>query len=344
MRTFSIAGRPVGPGAPCFVIAEAGVNHNGDAALALRLVDAAAAAHADAVKFQTFRAEAVAAAEAPKAAYQQASTGGAESQLDMLRRLELSTDGHHAVVERCRDRGILFLSTPFDEQSADFLDAMGVPAFKIPSGELTNAALVSHVARKGRPMIVSTGMATLGEVDEAIRTIAASGNPPVALLQCVTNYPADPATANLRAMHAMAAAFDVPTGYSDHTRGVETALAAVALGACIVEKHFTLDRLLPGPDHAASLEPGELAQLIAQAESQAEHANDFFHFTSRINDHCSQADKAALVEAMWSVAYANGVLDASEIHVISKIAGLLNVPHGEYIAAKLRAKQAAGLD
>jgi N,N'-diacetyllegionaminate synthase len=255
--TFSI-----GPGKPCFVIAEAGVNHNGDIAIALRLVDAAVRAGVDAVKFQTFKADRIVSQAASKAEYQLRTTSADESQLHMLRRLELSIDAHRELVCYCEDRGMLFLSTPFDEDSADELERLGVAAFKIPSGEITNLDLVRHVAHKGKPVILSTGMAYLGEVETALRTIRDTGNSEVILLHCVSNYPADACDANLRAMGVMRDAFQVPVGYSDHTLGTEVALAAVALGACVVEKHFTLDRTMSGPDHTASLDPDDLASLV----------------------------------------------------------------------------------
>jgi len=257
-----IAHRKVGPGQPCFIIAEAGVNHNGDLPLAKRLVDAAVAAKADAVKFQTFKAQRLVTRMAPKAAYQARATGGGESQYEMLRRLELSAQAHRELLGLCQAQGILFMSTPFDEESADLLDGLGVAVFKIPSGELTNLPLLTHVARKGRPMIVSTGMSTLEEVELAVRTMEESGNRAMILLHCVSSYPADPADANLRAMETLAETFQVPVGYSDHTPGIEVAIAAVARGACVIEKHFTLDRRLPGPDHRASLEPNGLTALV----------------------------------------------------------------------------------
>ncbi len=262
MRSFEIANRIIGPGQPCFVIAEAGVNHNGSLLLARQLIDAAVEAGADAVKFQTFRTEALVTADAPMARYQQDNTGATESQFTMLKRLELDVDAHRELIEYCRARAILFLSTPFDEGSADLLDELGVSAFKIPSGEVTNLPFLAHVARKGRPLILSTGMCTLGEVETAVAAIRAAGDPPLSLLHCVSNYPATPASSNLRAMHTMAVAFDVPVGFSDHTLGIEVALASVALGACILEKHLTLDCNLPGPDHKASLEPGSLKALV----------------------------------------------------------------------------------
>jgi len=262
-RPFAIAGREIGGGAPCFVIAEAGVNHDGDVRRALELVDVAVAAGADAVKFQTFAADRLATRDAPKAAYQQTASGAAESQHVMLARLELSAEAHRSVFEHCARRGIAFLSTPFDERSADFLGELGVAAFKTPSGELTNLPFLAHVARFGKPLIVSTGMSTLADVEAGVAAVEAAGAHHLALLHCVSNYPAAPATANLRAMETLTRAFGFPVGYSDHTLGTAVALAAVALGASIVEKHVTVDRARAGPDHGASLEPDEFRALVA---------------------------------------------------------------------------------
>ena len=259
---FPIGARQVEWGHPCFLIAEAGGNHNGDVGMARRLIDAAKEAGADAVKFQTFSAERLVTADAPQAAYQIRNLGVAEGQYAMLKRLELSEDAHRELLQHCEARGILFLSTPFEEESADFLESLGVTAYKIPSSEITNTPFLAHVACKGKPLIVSTGMSTMEEVHEAVAVIRQSGNPPLALLHCVSNYPAAPEDINLRAMATLREAFGVPVGYSDHTQGLEIALAAVALGACIIEKHFTLDRALPGPDHKASLEPTELQNLV----------------------------------------------------------------------------------
>ena len=263
LKPIDIAGRKVGPGQPCFVIAEAGVNHNGSQEIALKMIDTAKVAGADAVKFQTFDAERTVTLDAPLAAYQRQATGIDESQFQMLKRLELSPDAHRELQAFCRERDLLFLSTPFDEKSADFLEVLGIPAFKIPSGEITNLPFLEHVARKRRPVIVSTGMSSFEEVGAAVDIIRKTGNNNLILLHCVSAYPARAADANLRAMHTMATAFDVPVGYSDHTLGVEVALAAVALGACVIEKHFTLDRNLSGPDHRASLEPDELRTLVS---------------------------------------------------------------------------------
>ena len=257
----AIGGRRIGGPEPPFIVAEAGVNHNGSPELALRLVDAAAEAAADAVKFQTFSADALATADAPQAAYQRRQSP-AGSQLEMLRGLELSLSALHACRERARDRGITFLSTPFDVASVQVLADLGVPAFKIGSGDLTNLVLLRAAARHGLPLILSTGMASLDEVDAAVADLRGHGDPPLVLLQCTSAYPADAEDANLAAMATMRDRFGVPVGYSDHTLGIAVATAAAALGAAVIEKHLTLDRSLPGPDHAASLEPGEMADLV----------------------------------------------------------------------------------
>lgn len=262
MPAIEIAGRAIGDGHPCFVIAEAGVNHNGDPRLAGELVRVAAEAGADAVKFQTFAAERLATAAAPKASYQVARTERDESAQAMLRRLELDRDDHVQLIADCKSAGVMFLSSAFDEGSADMLDELGVDAFKVPSGEITNVSYLRHVAAKKRPLIVSTGMSTLEEVEVAVAAIRETADVPFVLLHCVSLYPAPLAGTNLRAMETMRARFGVPVGYSDHTEGLTAALAAVALGAAVIEKHFTVDRALPGPDHAASLEPDELRALI----------------------------------------------------------------------------------
>ena len=257
-----IGERSVGPGSPCLVIAEAGVNHNGSLEMALRLVDAAAGAGADVVKFQTFKAEEVVSPIAPKANYQVQTTGAAESQLEMVKKLELPPEAFGQIARHCRQRGIVFMSTPFDKGSVDLLDDLGVVAFKIGSGELTNLPFLSYVSAKGKPLILSTGMSNLQEVAAAVETVRAAGNRDLVILHCVSNYPAAPSSVNLRVMKTLEDEFRVPVGYSDHTEGITIPLAAVALGACIIEKHFTLDRSLPGPDHRASLEPGELEAMV----------------------------------------------------------------------------------
>ena len=245
-----------------FVIAEAGVNHNGSLDLALQLVDAAKASGADAVKFQTFRADQLATRSAHKAPYQERTTANSESQFEMLQRLQLDAAAHRRLIHHCRNAGIQFLSSPFDTQSADLLATMDVPLYKVPSGEITNLPFLEHLARKNRPLILSTGMSTLGEVEEAVQVLQFAGAIQLTLLHCVTEYPAPYAEVNLRAMQTLKSAFGLPVGYSDHTSGIEIAIAAVALGAEVIEKHFTLDRSLPGPDHSASLEPVELRQMV----------------------------------------------------------------------------------
>jgi N-acetylneuraminate synthase len=262
MQDIQVGNKLIGAAQPVFVIAEAGVNHNGDLQRARALIDVAVEAGADAVKFQTFQADRLATPDAPKADYQVQTTGDAESQFDMLRRLELSPDAHRELQSYCHERGIIFLSTPFDDVAVDLLDELGVPAFKISSGDLTNSPLLEHVASKGKPVILTTGMSELSELIEAVSVLNTAGCENPVLLHCVSNYPADTAEVNLRAMQTMRSAFDVPVGFSDHTEGIDVALAAVALGACVIEKHFTLDRTLPGPDHRASLEPAELRELV----------------------------------------------------------------------------------
>ncbi|MCS4116723.1 N-acetylneuraminate synthase [Salinibacter ruber] len=271
-----------------YIVAEAGVNHNGSMELARRLVEVAAEAGVDSVKFQTFRSGELTAEDAPKADYQTETTDADESQAEMLRRLELSPEQHNTIAEHCADQDLQFLSTPFDAQSAKFLvDEFNVPRIKIGSGELTNGPLLLRIARLGRPVILSTGMGTLGEVEQALSVLAygyvSDGDRPtseqldrafastdgqnaldqnVTVLHCVTEYPAPVEAANLRVMDTLREAFRLPVGLSDHTEGITIPVAAVARGATLIEKHFTLDRSLPGPDHEASLEPDELYEMV----------------------------------------------------------------------------------
>ena len=262
MDPILINSRKIGWGEPVFIIAEAGVNHNGDLQTAEEMVDIAAEAGADAVKFQTFRADEVVSAAAPKARYQIENTAEGGSQLEMLKRLELSPDAHCKLIERCHARGIIFLSTPFDFPSADLLERLSVPAYKVPSGEITNWPFLEHIASKGKPVILSTGMSDLNEVEQAVKVLRAAGCSELLILHATSSYPATAASANLRAMRTLSDSFHTPVGLSDHTMGIEVALAATALGACILEKHFTLDRSFAGPDHKASLEPAELRSLV----------------------------------------------------------------------------------
>ncbi|MDQ7822775.1 MAG: N-acetylneuraminate synthase [Candidatus Eremiobacteraeota bacterium] len=247
-----------------FLIAEAGVNHNGDLGLAMRLIDAACEAGADAVKFQTFRSERLVCRHAGKAEYQKLTTGEAESQLTMLKRLELDEENHRKLLGHCRGKGIEFLSSPFDLESIDLLAGLGLATLKIPSGEITNIPYLRKIGALGKKLIVSTGMATLGEIEQALGVLTEAGTARdcITILHCTTEYPAPFEEVNLLAMETLREAFKVKVGYSDHTEGIEVALAAVALGAEVLEKHFTLDKTLEGPDHRASLEPGELALLV----------------------------------------------------------------------------------
>ena len=246
------------------IIAEAGVNHNGDPALARQLIEVAAAAGADLVKFQTFSADRLVSAQAPKAEYQTRTTDTGESQHAMLRRLELDRGMHENLIQHCRENGIAFFSTGFDIESVDMLLELGLDRLKIPSGEMTNLPYLRHVGRQGRPVILSTGMACMDEIEAAIDALERSGTPRerITVLHCNTEYPTPMADVNLRAMLTIRDAFKVEVGYSDHTSGIEVAIAAVALGATVIEKHFTLDRDLPGPDHKASLEPDELKAMV----------------------------------------------------------------------------------
>ena len=246
------------------IIAEAGVNHNGDLELARRLIDAAAKAGVDLVKFQTFNANRQVTRTANKADYQSHTTDSKESQHEMLRRLELTADMHNELIAHCAARNIGFFSTGFDVESVDLLVSLGQDRFKIPSGEITNLPYLRHIGQLGKDVILSTGMATIGEIEAAIDVLEQAGTPRanITVLHCTTEYPTPMAEVNLRAMQSIHTTFGVAVGYSDHTPGIEVAIAAVAMGASVIEKHFTLDRSLPGPDHKASLEPAELKAMV----------------------------------------------------------------------------------
>lgn len=248
---------------PCYIIAEIGVNHNGSLDMARRLIDAAVAAKADAVKFQTFVADDLVTRQAKKADYQISNTANSGSQYAMLKALELSEEQFSEMKAYCVQSGIAFLSTPFSEAAADLLERVGVHAYKISSGDLTHLPLLRHVALKGLPIILSTGMGTLSDVEEALAMINGAGNTQVSLLHCVSNYPAAAEDCNLAALDTMAQAFGLPVGWSDHTIGSAISWAAVARGAKIIEKHITLDQSLPGPDHKASMEPLDFNAFVA---------------------------------------------------------------------------------
>ena len=245
-----------------YIIAEAGVNHNGDLSIAAELVRQAAKAGADAVKFQTFSAKALTTDSAQKADYQKATTDSMESQQDMLSRLELSKEDHIYLQKLCGECGIDFLSTPFDKPSIELLEELSIPVYKIPSGEITNYPHLVNIAKLNKPIILSTGMCSLGEVEAAVEVLKANGAKDITLLHCTTEYPAPKNEVNLKAMLTLRDKFNLKVGYSDHTEGIEIPVAAAALGALLIEKHFTLDKTMEGPDHKASLEPEELASMV----------------------------------------------------------------------------------
>lgn len=248
------------------IIAEAGVNHNGDLQKAIELIDIAAGSGANYVKFQSFKAEKLVSHFAQKADYQKNNMRGEEDlQFGMLKKLEMREEWYPVLIQRCQDKGIHFLSTGFDEESIDYLDDLEIPFYKIPSGEITNKPYLQHIARKGKEIILSTGMSNLQEIKDAVEIIVAEGieKSSITVLHCNTEYPTPMQDVNLLAMHQISKELDVKIGYSDHTLGIEVPFAAVALGAVVIEKHFTIDRTLPGPDHAASLEPQELKAMVS---------------------------------------------------------------------------------
>ncbi|MDD5129513.1 MAG: N-acetylneuraminate synthase [Candidatus Omnitrophica bacterium] len=262
MNKIQIGTRWVGNDLPVFVIAEAGVNHNGDIKLAEKLIRESKKCGADCVKFQSFKADRVVSLDAPKAQYQLQTTDPRETQYEMLRKLELKENDYSKLISVCRDENVLFLSTPYNSEDVDFLYALDVPAYKIASGQLIELPFLEYVAKKGKPVIISTGMGTLDEVKTAVETIRNTGNNQIVILQCTTHYPSCIEDANLRAMSTMREACRALVGYSDHTSGDLSAIAAVALGACIIEKHFTLDKDLEGPDQSCSANPEEFMRLV----------------------------------------------------------------------------------
>ena len=247
-----------------FIIAEAGVNHNGSVELAKKLIDVAVEAGADAVKFQTFKAENLVSKNAQKAAYQKETTDKQESQFDMIKKLELDINTHIELISYCTDKGIMFLSTPFDHDSIDMLDELDLEIFKIPSGEITNLPYLRHIGSLNKEVILSTGMADLGEIEDALDILTKAGTErdQITVLHANTMYPTPMEDVNLKAMQTIGTAFDIAYGYSDHTLGIEVDVAAVAMGATVIEKHFTLDKTMEGPDHKASLEPNELIAMV----------------------------------------------------------------------------------
>jgi N,N'-diacetyllegionaminate synthase len=283
------------------IIAEAGVNHNGDLALARQLIDVAADAGVDLVKFQTFSADRLVTEYAKKADYQVRTTGEDESQYAMIRRLELTREMHEELIAHCKLRGVGFFSTGFDIQSIDLLVELGLDCFKIPSGEITNLPYLRHVGAYAMSVILSTGMTNLGEVEAALEVLEKSGTPRdrITVLHCSTEYPTPMVEVNLRAMLAISDAFGVAVGYSDHTQGIEVAIAAAALGASVIEKHFTLDRNLPGPDHLASLEPDELKAMVVAIRNVEKALGDGIKRPSETEQRNRLAARKSLVAAAF---------------------------------------------
>ena len=263
MNAIHIAGKSIGPGHPVFIIAEAGSNHNRDMPTARRLIDAAADAGADAVKFQTYSAETLYSKRTPKMSYLKDLTGDGETVWDLIKKVELPREWQQELADYSAGKGLIFLSTPFDERAVDELEEIGVAAYKIASFEIGHLPLIKRAASTGKPMLLSTGMADLGDIEEALEAVYSTGNTSAGLFHCTIGYPPPMAAINLRAMRTMARAFGVPVGFSDHTLGITIPAAATALGACMIEKHFTLDRSLPGPDHPFALEPDELAAMVS---------------------------------------------------------------------------------
>jgi N-acetylneuraminate synthase len=318
---------------PCKIIAEIGVNHNGSVDLGRRLIDVAAEAGADAVKFQTFVAEDLVTRSAAKAAYQVANTGTDDSQFAMLKALELAEAQFAEMKAHSVARGIEFMSTPFSEGAADLLERVGVDCYKVSSGDLTHLPLLRHLARKGLPIILSTGMAVLGEVEEAVATIRAEGSSPISILHCVSNYPAAPEDCNLRAMDTLAAAFGLPVGWSDHTMGAEISWAAVARGARIIEKHITLDRGLPGPDHRASCEPGEFRAFVAGIRAIEAALGNGIKQPTPAERETAKLGRRSIVAARDLAA--GTVLTAADLRVLRPGTGLMPREMGRVIGARL---------
>jgi len=261
---FTIAGRPVGPGHPCYVIAEAGSNHNRDLPTARRLIEVAAEAGADAVKFQTYTAEGLYSRHTPDMSYLKEGglVGERETVWQLIKRIEIPWEWHAELAAHAADAGVTFLSTPFEEAAVDVLEEVGVPAYKIASYEINHLPLIERVAATGKPLLLSTGMASLGDIEHALDTASAAGARDVLLMHCAINYPPRFEDLNLRAIETLSRAFRIPVGWSDHTMGHTADVVAVALGACAVEKHFTLSRAQEGPDHPFAVEPGELAAMV----------------------------------------------------------------------------------
>lgn len=316
------------------IIAEAGVNHNGDMVLARQLIDVAAEAGADMVKFQTFSADRLVTIHARKADYQAQTTDAGESQHAMIRRLELTREAHEILIAHCKSRGIQFFSTGFDTESIDLLVELGLDRFKIPSGEITNLPYLRHIGRYGKSAILSTGMATLSEIEAALDVLEQAGTSRdrITVLHCTTEYPVPMTDVNLRAMLTIRDAFGMAVGYSDHTLGIEVSIAAVALGATIIEKHFTLDRNLPGPDHKASLEPSELKAMVSAIRNIEQAMGDGIKRPSPSEAKNKAVARRSLVAA--SAIYAGEVFSETNLTVKRPGTGLSPMRWDEVLGRK----------
>ncbi len=328
-----------------FIIAEAGVNHNGDVNIAKKLIDVAVDARADAIKFQTFKTENVVTSSTPKAKYQIKNTGTNESQFEMLKKLELPASAYKELFAYCKGKNIIFMSTPFDAESADMLDMLGMKIFKIPSGEITNKPLIEHIALKRKPLILSTGMSYIGEVEKAIGWInerwkTLNERPQLTLLHCVSNYPAQPEDSNLLAIKTMEKVFRLPVGYSDHTPGIEVAIAAVALGAKVIEKHFTLDRNMEGPDHKASLEPEGFKTMVKAIRSVEKSLGDGIKRPVQNEEDTKIAARRSLVAARDIMA--GKIISSDDIAVKRPGDGIL--PEFKDIIVGMKARQDIAAD
>lgn len=320
------------------IIAEVGVNHNGDLAVARRMVRVAAECGADIVKFQAFTAAKIATGTAGAAAYQRRNAG-AETQMEMLRNLELSADDFAVLATDCRNAGVEFLATPFDMDMLPHLIALGMRIVKVASGELTNTPALRQIGATGLPVLLSTGMATLDEVAEAAGVLRAAGSGEVTLLHCTSLYPAPPEAINLTAMTTMRDRLGGPIGYSDHSLGDHIAIAAVALGACVIEKHFTLDRTLPGPDHRASLEPDEFRTMVVRLRETAAALGDGVK-----RPHPSELDTRQLVRRSWHAARplaAGAILQADDLVLKRPLGGM--APSAELVGRRLARAVAADM-
>lgn len=278
----------------CFIIAEAGVNHNGDLDIAKKLVDEAFRAGADAIKFQSFKAENLVTKAAQKAEYQKKTTGSG-SQYEMLKKLELSYGDHIILKKYCEEKGIMFISTPFDFECVDLLEKLEIPLYKVSSGDLTNIPFLKYIAKLNKPIILSTGMANLAEVELAVEAIKACNNGKVTLLHCTSNYPTAYVDVNLNAMITLKDAFKLPVGYSDHTTGIEIPIAAVAMGARVIEKHFTLDKCMEGPDHKASLNPEELKKMVESIRNIEKAFGDGIKKCNRSEENIKKTARKSIV-------------------------------------------------